>query len=163
MTPSRPTREAAGQQPAPPGQLVGEADLGIEPVWLITSATRATLGEWPEVFGPGQTVAPAGAGQIPVRAVVVVDLTALRGHRTAGLDAALVGRALVTTSSDSMGFPNCPNLLRSAGEPAGQRSWWNQFLGGANRVLVGRGGWKFFGPARRHPAPPRPARRNRVG
>lgn len=89
------------------------ADLDIDQVWCITSPGKATAGEWPEVFGPERTTTPADTGQIPERAVVVVDLTGLRGHRTVGLDSALAGRAVVTTSSlgDRMhGMPQPPDL-----------------------------------------------------
>ncbi|AXV09781.1 hypothetical protein DVS28_b0011 (plasmid) [Euzebya pacifica] len=96
------------------------ADLGIDQVWLVTSPARATVGEWPEVFGPGRTVAPADAGRNPDHAVVVVDLTALRGHRTVGLAEALAGRVLVTTSSLGSrlhGLPVLSEHVAAAGSP----------------------------------------------
>lgn len=71
-------------------------DLGIGAVWAVTSTTRK--GEWGEAFGPDRVVTPSGLTGLPPRAVVVVDLTGLRGRNSVGLDTAL-GRHVVVTSS----------------------------------------------------------------
>ena len=72
-------------------------DLRINDVYAITSPQRA--GEWADAFGAQQVLAPSETGRLPAQAVVVVDLTGLRGQVTVGLDTALAGRSVITSSS----------------------------------------------------------------
>ena len=95
------------------------ADLGIDQVWLVTSPARAATGEWPEAFGPERTTTPADTARIPDRAVVVVDLTAVKGRNTIGLDTTLAGRAVITTSSLGSRPHGLPALPTAAATPAG--------------------------------------------